>query len=345
MASIEPAEPAEPAAASKNTFEALKNPRDLPDYKFVYLLALEADAPNPNWEFGERALDTLVQLFQPSPTITHVELFIPPEFDPLLAKNPQNVKQQAHFATYVNRKSNWGEEFENSKCFYTRGPNQLSWRALPILAPKAQSLLRYECNQNINTPYGKLLSCGVIPRLFDYPMSIPPLRSLASFLSDERHADAHCATLSARCLRHALPNLSLPHADAWFGPSTLWIELARESRMLTYQRQLKTTTFDKNEGKVFKDKLLRDDNDGLKLISHDACHAGTECLAREVVDAIVEGDPTKERNLQKELARALLRWTQERNLEDTPQNSNECALESGPLSRRGNEDDVELQKA
>ena len=57
-------------------------------------------------------------------------------------------------------------------------------------------------------------------------------------------------------------------------------------------------------------------NEELRSLSHEQCHAGTEYMARKVIEATVEGDATKERLWQKALAKALLRWTQERNIAD-----------------------------
>ena len=59
------------------------------------------------------------------------------------------------------------------------------------------------CEVHKDTSYGKLLTWGIVPRLFDYPFSVPPLRSLAWTLNDAPQADAHCATLTSRILRNA----------------------------------------------------------------------------------------------------------------------------------------------
>jgi len=289
--------------------------------KMVYVLALEADPPDPNWDWEQRALDSLVQAFQPSPVLTHVELLIPPDEDP----NPMSsAEQYTHFATYLGKESGWGTSFDKSKQFYTRGRDAESWRALPIVAMDATTRLRAECEVHKGTPYGKLLKWKIIPRLFDYPFSVPPLRSLAWTLSDEPLSDAHCATLTARCLRRALPQLELPHPSAWFGPSTLWIELARRSRMEAYQRQLADTPLcsivEEEAARACAEEGMKGlqtmKNEELRSLSHEQCHAGTEYMARKVIEAAVEGDATKERLWQKALAKALLRWTQERNIAD-----------------------------
>ena len=289
--------------------------------KMVYVLALEADPPDPNWDWEQRALDSLVQAFQPSPVLTHVELLIPPDEDP----NPMSsAEQYTHFGTYLGKQSGWGSSFGKSKQFYTRGNNAESWRALPIVAMDATTRLRAECEVHKGTAYGTLFKWRIVPRLFDYPFSVPPLRSLAWTLSDEPQADAHCATLTARCLRGALPQLDLPHPSAWFGPSTLWIELARRNRMEAYQRQLADTPLrsivEEEDARACAEAGMKGlqtmKNEELRSLTHEECHAGTEYMARKVIEAVVEGDATKERLWQKALAKALLRWTQERNIAD-----------------------------
>lgn len=289
--------------------------------RMVYVLALEADPPDPNWDFSQRVLDSMVQVFQPSPVLTHVELLIPPDEDP----NPMSsAEQYTHFGTYLGKQSGWGSSFAKSKQFYTRGHDAESWRALPIVAMDATTRLRATCEVHKGTPYGKLLTWGIVPRLFDYPFSVPPLRSLAWALNDAPQADAHCATLTARCLRGALPQLDLPHPSAWFGPSTLWIELARRDRMEAYQRQLADTPLcsivEEEAARACAEEGMRGlqtmKNEELRSLTHEQCHAGTEYMARKVIEAIVEGDATKERLWQKALAKALLRWTQERNIAD-----------------------------
>ena len=187
----------------------------------VFLLALEGDAPNPKWSWAERLLDTIVQTVQPAPALTHVELCIP----------PHDRDDEMHFATYLGKTANWGSGFGSSREFYLE-ENGRSWRAIPILATGAASRMRAECAKHVGTSYGS----G--SRLFNYPFAIPPLRSLAWTLRDEIGADAHCATLAARCIKRALPEVFLPEVSGWYGPSTLFLELSRRARMVSYRDRL-----------------------------------------------------------------------------------------------------------
>tara|TARA_B110001452_G_scaffold262530_2_gene262685 strand:- start:463 stop:771 length:309 start_codon:yes stop_codon:yes gene_type:complete len=58
------------------------------------------------------------------------------------------------------------------------------------------------------------------------------------------------------------------------------------------------------------DTLLRGSDDSVVALSHEECKCGVDLLTSKVVDAAVNRDPTAERLMQKNLARALLRWSQ-----------------------------------
>ena len=51
-------------------------------------------------------------------------------------------------------------------------------------------------------------------------------------------------------------------------------------------------------------------DDAVVALSHDECQCGVDLLTSKVVDASIDNDPTAERLMQKNLARALLRWSQ-----------------------------------
>ena len=97
----------------------------------VFLLGMEGSPPDPGWSTQETVLDTLVKAFQPSPVLTHVELFIPP-------KNEEN--DRVTFASYVGRSAGWGSSLPDSCEFYTGGAR--SWRAIPVRASKIIQFLQ-----------------------------------------------------------------------------------------------------------------------------------------------------------------------------------------------------------
>jgi len=265
----------------------------------VYLLALEGDEPDPTWRWWERALDGVVQTMQPAPAMTHVELIVPPA-----ASN-----NDVNFATYLGKSANWGFGFGDSVDFYLNpDKNGPSWRAVPVMAHGAIARLRDECDGHVGTPYGNVY------RLFNYPFSVPPLRSLAWTLDDALLANAHCATLTARCLRRALPELQLSQSSAWYGPSTLFLELTRRARMLSYRDRLAEMATvkalpEQEEASASAETLLRGSDDTVRSLSGTAAQAGIDLLCKRCVDASTDVDTTMERLAQKQLARALLRET------------------------------------
>lgn len=267
--------------------------------RLVYMLAMEGDAPDKNWKWYEKLLDAVVQAVQPSPAMTHVELFMPVFSD----------DDDPHFATYLGKNSGWGKSFGDSESFYLdphgNGP---SWRAIPIMANDAVQRLRTECEQHVSTPY------GAFHRLFNYPFAIPPLRSFAWAVDDETLSPAHCAILTARCLRRGLPEIGLANSSAWYGPSTLFLELSRQNRMAAYsvefeELQTKTSTVEQEEAVRAVEVLLRGSDEKVGELDDTSCQMGIELLAKKSVTASVSGDTTVERVAQKQLARALLRYS------------------------------------
>lgn len=265
--------------------------------EIVFVLVLEGNKPNPNWSWYEKALDAVVQIFQPPPAATHIELFLP------AVQRDDDV----HFATYLGKQANWGSGFSDSAEFYLDpNANGPSWRAVPIMAHNAIRRLRSECERHVGTPYGSAF------RLFNYPFSVPPFRSLAWSLDDVAGADAHCAVLTMRCLRRAFPELDIPHPSAWYGPSTAFLQLAQHARMVSYAKRLdaiatiKATPEDEEADEAVNTLLLKSDDD-VKLLSSAKARAGIDLLIATVVKAGEAQDATASRNSQMKLARALLR--------------------------------------
>jgi len=283
--------------------------------QIAYVVGLEADAPNEDWGFFERGLDTLVQSFQPAPVMTHVELLLPPE-EPSASTAKRATTDRVNFATYLGKRADWGTQFGDAEDFYL-GKNFDAWRATPVVAWDAANRLRDECEANhVHTPYASGL------RLYNYPFSVPPLRSLAWTIDDAPKAPAHCAALSARIMRRALPETDLPMSSAWYGPSTLFLEMAREGRMRAYARQLSDDLGDTRatveieedaqDAETGEQALLRGSDAEVRELAQRACHLGTEKLARKAIDAVVGQDPTMARMWQKNLAKALMRWAHTR---------------------------------
>lgn len=268
-------------------------------YEWVYSLFKEATTPKPGVQFWERSIDVAINRAQPCPTMSHVELFVP----------PKREDHDVHFATYIGKRAGWGSRFDETYDYYLDPSNNgPTWRAVPVMARGAVSRVRNECEKHIDTPYGSPYM------LFNYPFSCPPFRSLAWVLEDKALCNAHCATLTTRCLRRAIPELNIPHSSAWYGPSTLFLELTKKERMVSYRDHLSNThsrtSFEKDEKSGLRSTtlLLGSDQDVCEMTPTE-CKDGIDLLCRRCVVASADGDSTMERLLQKNLARALLRYS------------------------------------
>tara|TARA_B110001452_G_scaffold198367_1_gene168343 strand:- start:7886 stop:8914 length:1029 start_codon:yes stop_codon:yes gene_type:complete len=265
---------------------------------FAFLLFIEGDEPHADWSFWEKMIDTAVQAMQPPPAFTHVELFIPPD-QPL---------DEVHFATYLGKDANWGSAFSQSRDFYL-GDNLPAWRAIPIMSLDAPHRLRKEASKHVGTPYGN------VRRLFNYPFSVPPLRCFSNWIDNSVGAPAHCASLTARCLSRALPEMALPHPSPWFGPSTLFLELTSRARMSLYKDRVEEMNHlrslpENEEVESTVSMLLRGSDESVRKLDDGQCSAAMEWLSTRVVDAIVGQDTAMERLTQHQLGVALVRWSQ-----------------------------------
>ena len=263
----------------------------------VYVLALEGSStPDPAWGFFERVLDGVVQAMQPAPSITHVELLFA----------PNERRNDLHFATYLGAKAGWGASFGGQRGFYL-GHNASNWKAIPVVARDANRLLRTECGNHVNTPY----SIG------KYVCAIPPLRALAGLFSDAPLAPAHCATLTARCVRAALPSVGLKRASTWYGPSTLVLELDSEAQRQSFHDELVggnrfgRPPVDDVDGDLATLRLLHGTDDEIRALGEDACARAIQKLTARALEPGL--DDVGRRIVQKQLAVSLLRYSVSRN--------------------------------
>ena len=288
--------PRETDAAAVNADGA---PQEAPrPYNFVLAIYLEADRPGDTFSYSERALDSIVQHMQPSPAITHVELLIP----------AHSGADSQHFSTYLGTKgADWSTGYGNGLDFYLNPKgNGGSWRAVPIFSIDAVDRVRTECRDHVHTPYPSM------SRLLNYPFSVPPLRAFAGWLDDQPGTPAHCAALTARILRRAVPECGLPNPSAWYGPSTLYLELTRRARMVAYGANLANhatlrSLVDDERAVSTLDALLRGSDDDLRQLAEADTTAAINLACKQCVDASINGDAVLIRKRQKELARAALR--------------------------------------
>ena len=278
---------------------AKASPKAVPD--MVALMVMKADATSENASFGETLVDTTVQFGQPYPAITHVEMWI--------GDRPNEKMEDNHFSTYLGatRGALWTSGLTDSKKFYS----STAWSAIPIFAPNVERRVRTECNLHTGTPYPPAAL------LWQYPLSIWPFRAFSGLMDDSVNAPAHCAALSARILRSAVPEISLPHASHWFGPSSLYLELSTPERMeraLATQRPVVRSQAEEEQDEALADQLTLSSDDEVVAMSRVDVRQALHALAIQVLKAGsrvkgVDPDQGAKRAAEERFARGLMRYT------------------------------------
>ena len=274
-----------------------------PYHECVALMVMKADATSKDATFTEALVDYTVQFGQPYPAVTHVELWI--------GDRPTETSEDNHFSTYLGAKKGalWTSGLTDSKKFYSSA----AWSAIPIFATDVERRMRSECNLHCGTPYPPAAT------LWQYPMSIWPLRGFSGFLDDRINAPAHCAALSARILRSALPEIALLQPSHWYGPSSLYLELSTPERMeraLAAQRPVVRSQAEEEEDDRLADTLtLHSDDEVIEMSVSDARQAlhalSIRVLAAGSLQESDQGqqDQDKFRAAQERFARGLTRYT------------------------------------
>ena len=276
-------------------------PASLP--QSVVLMFMKADETSKDATWGETLVDNIVQLGQPYPAVTHVELW--------MGDQPGNKLEDNHFSTYLGAKRGalWTSGLTDSKKFYS----STAWSAVPIFTVDVERRVRAECNLHCGTPYPPAAL------LWQYPMSIWPLRAFSGFLDDRINSPAHCAALSARILRNAIPEISLPQPSHWYGPSSLYLELSSPERMeraLAMQRPVVRSQVEEERDEELADILaLHSDDEVVAMSAAEARHA-VQVLSVQVLRAGARPrgrnsvpDEDAFRAAQERLARGVTRYT------------------------------------
>jgi len=265
-----------------------------PTCDVVYALFLEPrTSPDPRWSNLEYCIDKAVRLFQPSPTLSHCELIIPPI--------PTDEGLRTQFATYFGRSSAWQTDKVDGYSFYLV-ENANRWRAIPIFSANAAAKVRDECDRELGVQYS----------LGRYLTASPPLRYFASWVPDQRRSAAHCATLTARVLKNSFMGTDATplRPSAYYGPSTLYQELSA-----TAQWRGERMGASKYEGMSLQaaasvEKLLRGvmTPDTVSEVGDPMCMEAVRALTMRACTALSQSDDTAQRITQQQLATALLRW-------------------------------------
>lgn len=258
----------------------------------AYLIFLEpaSEEVERAHPLSQRVLDCAIQTFQPHPPMMHVEVLLPPS---------PSEQHLLHFATYVGSKSGWQLGHAENVQYYLRGENAGRWRAVPVFGTDAVTHIRQECELERGVPYS----------LARYLSSIYPFRALSSTLSVERRAPAHCATLTARILRHALgEEAPVPQNCNWYGPSSLHTATAARAAAISAAWPLDAP--DPNTSKHVE-QLLRspETTETVASVGDIGCAAAVRQLTLRVCSELLGGDSVSRQLAERQLATALLRWT------------------------------------
>lgn len=261
----------------------------------VYALFLEPkerkggrDGMFSSWE---NALETAIELLQPSPGLLHCELLVPPI--------PKHEGARTSFATYIGRKSGWQTDKLDGFNYYLI-ENIGRWRAVPVFKNKAASRLRGECDNEIGVEY----SIG------RYISALAPFRWTSRLLPDTRRSPAHCATLTARLLCNSEVH-TLARPSASYGPSTLYRELIDSAKSKASSIGAEHWTGVPVGVEDDLEQLLRGvmSQETVAGIGDVGCNGVVRALTMRACNALLGGDAAMQRLTQQQLATALLRWT------------------------------------
>ena len=292
------------------------------------MLFLKADETDANETWSKTVLDCTVQWLQPLPAITHCEMWVGELVGTGIGTGTTKSNGN-HFSTYLGatKGAMWTEGLSDSPGFYgcstpvdetqTSRTARSSWSAIPIFALEGTlegvKKLRRECNLHSGTPYPP----GFL--MWNYPLSTWPLRAISGLVDDRINSPAHCAALSARILRTALPHTYvMEHPSHWYGPSSLYLELSTPTRMeaaLARERPAVKAKVDEEAFDRLADVLVQHSDDEVAEMRREDAHTALHTLAVHVLragshsSADNEVDQDDFRDAQERYARGLCRYT------------------------------------
>lgn len=262
-----------------------------PEQDVVYMLFAEPLDYDARWSTGERCINAVVSMFQPSPPLAHCELLVPP------GVGADAMRTQ--FATYLGRESSWQLDRVDGYSFYLQDYAN-KWRALPVFAPRAASRIRAEAELQEGVPYS----------LLRYVTATRGFRWLGRLVSNARRAPAQCAGLSARVLQYALQSQApCPRPASSYGPTTLFYDVRRVAEVQGDALGA--------ESVVFADDVAESVNvllhqpmtaETVQELGDERCLHAVKALTMRVCASLSAGDEAAARVTQKQLATALLRW-------------------------------------
>lgn len=251
----------------------------------VFALFLEPhDEAGKSPSVFDKFIKYVVSHFQPSPVMVHVELVVP---------RAPGSDDPVNFATYIGDRSDWQKNKANNASYYLEETAN-KWRAVPVFGNHAARLAREACNKSCNVQYS----------LFKYVTAAWGIRSFAAMVPDGDRKPAHCATLTSRVLKRAVPG-AIHHPSAWYGPSTLYLDLI--STLRSHSIYPNSTAIGSAAGMV--DVVLRHRDEDFERMEEQDVLQAIRVLTLKTAAASASDDLAMQVMSQKQLAVALLRWS------------------------------------
>lgn len=202
------------------------------------------------------------------------------------AHTPSADAAVARRRRYIGCTSGWQDNAEFNENYYM-AETASKWLAIPVFAQHAARAVRECCDR----------SCGVKYSLARYASAAWGLRQLSGLLSESLRAPAHCATLTARVLKHALGSDVLKHPSSYYGPASLFAELRDRMGDLAA-----AAARDEDQRESAAEQLARGAESAVLALSHEQQAGAIRALTLRVLREQSEAS-------QKQLASALLRWS------------------------------------
>jgi hypothetical protein len=249
----------------------------------AFVLFLEpASRPQPDETVAESALNFLITACQPSPTLMHTEILILP--------NDLN-EHRCNFATYIDARKGaaWQSANDETRSYYLL-THAGRWRAVAVMGKDLASKLRAACSEEVGTPYS----------MVRYVTSTRLFRPFSRLLPSSVHSPAHCAVLTARCLRRA--GYELRHQPNFYSPTTLFLELDHTSA--SYTSSSTPLLADHQAASALTRGAIS--KDAVSYLGDARCRGGIRALAHSAQSGAAQQRRVQQRSLATALLRSVL---------------------------------------
>jgi hypothetical protein len=248
------------------------------DEDVAYVLFLEpAERAPPDESVGESILNFLITSCQPSPTLMHTEILILPN---------DRDEHRCSFATYIDALNGaaWQPPNDETRSYYLLA-HAGRWRAVTVRRKDIAAKLRAACSEEMGTKYS----------MVRYITSTRLFRPFSRLLPSKVRSPAHCAVLTARCLRRA--GYELRHHPNFYSPTTLFLELDHAT---TTSATTPLLADHQAASALTRGAISRD---AVSYLGDSRCKGGIRALAHTA-----QGGTAQQRRVQQRaLATALLR--------------------------------------